>query len=567
MWGKLRRQEKIFLGLLLSFGTFLQSSIMFRSGLFYPFGMGFWGPNAHDGIWHVALATQVLKGFPPPHPTFAGSLLTNYHYLYDLLLALASQITHLSASLLNFQIFPVLLSFLLGYFSFLIGSKIGKSFWTGFWFAFLNYFAGSLGFLVTLHRGQGLGGESLFWSMQSISTLINPPLALSFVMVLVGLNALISIKKYKPWQIILVSLLFGLLIDAKVYAAIIIFPGLAVFAYLKWKQAEKAPAQIFALSSLIAGLTYILINKESGSLVVFEPFWFIHTMIEAQDRLYIPNMALARYTLVEGGGYKRLIMIETIGFFLFVIGNMGTRIFGLWTVLTRKIRKEIAPVEWFFLLGGFIGLLMPTFFIQKGTSWNTIQFFYYSLFFANFYLAFFLTKLMAGKRFFLIRFLGLIFVIALTIPTTISSLPQYFGYPPPNSIPTKEVEALNFLSTQHPDIVLTFPFAPYAARGLATPIPVYLNNPSSYVTAYSGQITYMAEETNLDISGYNWAERTKEVSTFFGLKDRELARGFLHGRKIGYIYLVGKQELPINDLDLSVKEIFNNGEVRIYRVI
>ena len=40
-------------------GTLTWSLTMIRSGLLYKFGYGFWGPNGHDGIWHIALANNL----------------------------------------------------------------------------------------------------------------------------------------------------------------------------------------------------------------------------------------------------------------------------------------------------------------------------------------------------------------------------------------------------------------------------------------------------------------------------------------------------------------------------
>ena len=35
---------------------------MVKSGLVYDYGMGFWGPNGHDGVWHVSLASSLARG-------------------------------------------------------------------------------------------------------------------------------------------------------------------------------------------------------------------------------------------------------------------------------------------------------------------------------------------------------------------------------------------------------------------------------------------------------------------------------------------------------------------------
>lgn len=42
--------------------------------------------------------------------------------------------------------------------------------------------------------------------------------------------------------------------------------------------------------------------------------------------------------------------------------------------------------------------IIPTLFVQKGTAWNTIQFFYYFLFFSNIFFAQFITDLIKNKN-------------------------------------------------------------------------------------------------------------------------------------------------------------------------
>ncbi|MFH1289304.1 MAG: hypothetical protein ABIH88_01115, partial [Patescibacteria group bacterium] len=117
----LEKKHKAILGITFLGGVFLLWLTMARSGLVYDFGMGFWGPNGHDGIWHLALARQIFNGFPPPHPLMSGEVLTNYHYFYDFLLSAVNKVTNIPFETLYFQIFPFLLVFFLGGLSFLVG--------------------------------------------------------------------------------------------------------------------------------------------------------------------------------------------------------------------------------------------------------------------------------------------------------------------------------------------------------------------------------------------------------------------------------------------------------------
>ena len=541
-------------------GIFSQGMVMIRSGLVYDFGMGFWGPNGHDGIWHLALANQTLRGFPPPQPTFAGYFLTNYHYFYDLFLALINKITLIPIPFLYFQIFPLLLAFSLGYLSFLVGWRWRKDFWIGFWLAFFNFFAGSFGYLVTLWRQGQLGGESFFWSMQSISTQLNPPFALSLVLILVGLYLLLRIKKWHFWQILMVAFVWGILIDVKAYAGIVGLAGLGVFSILRWFKKQPIYLVIFLLSTVIAASLFLLINPNAGSIFVFQPFWFIHSMIESPDRLYLPKIALARYFLISYGFGFRLLMIEVLSLLIFLLGNLGTRIVGLYDLARRF--KKLDEVDGFLITGGITGLVIPLFFIQKGTAWNTIQFFYYFLFFANFYAAAALSYWFRSKKTF--NFLIACIVVILTVPTTLSTLRDYFGWPPPAAIPKAELEGLSFLRNQKPGIVLTYPYFEQEKKNLPTPVSLRIYQTTAYVSALSSKQTFLEDEMNLDIMGVKWRPRRDLEEQFFTTRNEEWARNFLKENNIKYVYLVDDQKFEVGDFQVGLVKIFENGEVRIF---
>jgi hypothetical protein len=555
------KQRRILL-LLIVLGTFIQGLTMFRSGLNYSYGLGFWGPNGHDGVWHVALINQVLNGFPPSHPTFAGMVLNNYHFFYDLLIAVINKVFLIPVINLYFQIMPVVLAFLLGILSFFVGSKLSKNFWVGFWFAFLNYFAGSFGYLISLIKDRSLGGESLFWSMQSISTQINPPFALSLVLILLGILLLVVLKKIQLKEIIILSLIFGILINIKVYAGIIILPSLFVYSLIKRQKGYKQYLKIFIGASLISLVIFLLVNKNSASLLVFQPFWFIHSMIESPDRLYLVKLAVARYTYFQSGIWGRLIVVELIGLLIFIVGNAGMRLFGIFSWVGKLRRKDFSDVEIFISVAAMIALLIPLLFVQKGTAWNTIQFFYYFLFFLNFYTAIFISKIN--------RPLLICLFILLTVPTTYSSLKNYTGLIPPSALPENEIKALNFLKIQPNGYVLTYPFSPYekGKLRLKEPIPLYAYATTAYVSAFSGKQTYLEDEMNLDISNFYWQARRKAAENYFSGATNEFeAWGFLLNNKIRYIYLVNDQVIQFPIKDWQIQQIYNDQNIRIYRTI
>jgi hypothetical protein len=555
------------------FLTWIISSVFFaipmlRSGLIYNFGVGLWGPNAHDGLWHIALIKQLKQNVPPLNPIFSGEILTHYHWGFDLVASWVDRIVPLKTINIYFQFLPIIFSFAIGGVSYLLAYKITKNKLTSVIFMLLNYFSGSLGWVVSLAKSGRIGGESFFWSMQSISTLINPPYALSLIIFLTGL-ILWNMKRDKNnffWAVA-VGIIFGSLSFIKIYAGIL--AGFSLVFFWIIKTIKRKNNRFDLIVPLTAGLTSLFFLKIMGVLsasgsLIFNPLWFPHSLIESLDRLYLPSLASLRYNLWHQGLSIKLpflVAIEILLVLVFIIGNMGTRVFGYFNLLKKIKKKVLTNFDLLVLFLQILSVGLPLLFVQNGTTWNTIQFFYYGQIFANFYFAQFLNKLVKNKK-----FLSLTIIILATVLTTISTLDNYLGYPPPAHLPLNELRALNSLEKKENDIVLTYPYDKYKKNKLSTPIPVYLYETTAYVSAFSAKTSYYEDEINLEITGYSWQERKTQSEKFFSTDDTIWARGFLLNNGIDYIYLVDEQKLSMKPNSLGLEMIFDQENVKIYQV-
>jgi len=552
------KKQKIIPIIVIVLSTILFSLTMFRSGLKYQFGLGFWGPNGHDAIWHLSLINQLKQKVPPKNPIYSGTILSNYHWGFDFIVAIISNLTKLNTSLLYFQILPIIFSLLIGFLSFKLAFLITKNKITSIFFVLLNYFAGSFGWIYTLIKTNQIGGESLFWSMQSVSTLLNPPFALSLIIMLLGLIIWFKNRSSKSIKMaILIGFIFAMLSCIKVYAGILIGLALVCYWFFEIFHSKKIFGFNFfiCLSTGIVSLLilYILGVLSGNQLLEFKPFWFTHSMIESLDKFYLPKLASFRYNQTN---FIISIILEIGLIFIFLIGNLGTRFLGFFTLIKNK-KNNFDKLIIFIL---FFSFLFPLLFVQKGTAWNTIQFFYYFLFFANFYFAQFLSKIWTKNKF-LVFFLLLISCI-----TSFSTLKDYFGNPPPSALPTTEIEALNKLKQLPSGVVLTYPYDKYQKDNMSTPIPLYAYETTSYVSAFSGHQTFLEDEMNLDITGFDWQSRLKEEKDFFNSQNKFQARGFLINNNISYIYLINNQSFSLSLDDLQIDQIFNNGQTKIYQV-
>ncbi len=556
------KKQKIILGLTILLSSCLFATTMFRSGLVYDFGVGFWGPNGHDGIWHLALINQLAKNIPPQNPVFSGTVLNNYHWGFDLFVSLISTLTSIKPILLYFQIFPFIFAVILGLLSFKLVYQITQKFPQSLFFVLLNYFASSFGWIITLIKNRQIGGESMFWSMQSVSTLLNPPFAFSLIILLSGL---ILWHRYKNGSsvlaAILIGIIFSLLSGIKVYSGVLIGFGLSFYWLVNFLISKKFSKFNFFIC-LFTGvfsftILWLLGVFRQTSLLEFKPLWFIHSMIESIDKFYWPKLASYRYNQTNS---IILLLIDLFLITVFLVGNLGARICGIFKLLITFFKKKNTDIDLIFIPILTSSFLIPLLFVQKGTAWNTIQFFYYFLFIGNFYFASFLDSLWGKQK------KIVLIILLISCLGSYGTLKDYFGNPPPSALPLNELAGLNFLKSQPEGIVLTYPYDKYLKNNFSTPIPLYAYETTAYTSAFSQKIIFLEDEMNLDITGFDWQSRRNLVDKFFHSTDKFFTRGFLVDNDIKYIYLVNDQKLPLNPAELQVNEIYNQSNVKLYQV-
>jgi hypothetical protein len=249
------------------------------------------------------------------------------------------------------------------------------------------------------------------------------------------------------------------------------------------------------------------------------------------------------------------VLAYGIAFLIFVLGNFGTRL-----IFLKDVFKKLDEVKILMLSIILAGVLIPTFFVQSGTPWNTIQFMYYSLFFSG---------ILAGIALSHTTYYILLATILLTIPTTIITLKDvYIPSRPPAKLSNYEISALNFLSTQPNGVVLTYPFDSAKAKEAENnpPRPLYLYTTTAYVSAYSQKTTFLEDENNLEITGFNWQERRKEIENWYKEGDQDKARKFLSDNNIKYVYWVKPQRALLGETQLGLEKIYENEEVQVYVV-
>ena len=537
-------------------GTIFQGVVMFRSGLLYSYGVGYFGPLARDGVWHEALVNQLKLAIPPQNPGFAGAILSNYHYLYDLLVAAVSRFLNIGSAFLIYRFFPVVFSVLLGIGTYKLANILFKDRKTSLLAVFFAYFASSFGWVVSLIKGEQIGGESTFWANQPVSININPPYAISLVIIIFVIILLdLYLKKPNIVKGVILSVAIGLLVGFKAYAGAIALFAL-FFLTIKKISFDRnfSLLSIFLLSGGIFLTVYLSISRGGVGLIGFQPLWLIDTMIDAGDRVGIPNFTARRFAYLGGHRWLNFSVIELISLLIFFVGNLGTRITALWGIRKKFFTSDIH----LFIFLMMVAATLPTLlFVQKGNPWNIIQFFYYFLYFAGLYAAFALSK-----------FSTPILVLVLLI-TPISSYATFRSvlYPnPPAYLPLKEYQALNFLKLELPGVILKHPYDSNLRNKYNDPYPLSVYADNAYVSAYSGKPVFIEDAEQQIILDTSYKERLDEANRFFVEKDLNWSNGFLKSNNIRYVYVPKIYQLPMAEGEYSMKKVFENEDANIYKV-
>lgn len=545
--------QTLTLSLLILAGSFIWCLTSIKNGTLFNYGYGFWGPNGHDMIWHLSLISELQKNIPPQNPIYAGTGLNNYHYFYDLLIAKSSQVLGINVLDLVFRFFPILISLLAGILIYQLTFKISKSFTASFWSVFFLYFGGSLGWIVSYFRKGDFGGETMFWGQQSISTLLNPPFAISLVILLAGLNVFYDLKQnWKIRSLIAIVLLLGSLIEFKAYGGILILASLFFISLEKILKKDFKYLLLFILTSIFSAFVFLPNNSGSESLIIFDPLWLVNSMINSQDRL---NWYRLTITLESGVSYK-VFLAGILGVLVFIFGNFGTRMVGL--ISLREMFKE--RILSYILI---FSIFFPLLFTQSGNGWNIVQFLYYGLFIMAIFAGITVGKIY--KNFPKAVALGIsVIIVLLTIPTTINTLEQYLPPRPPAKLSKLEIEGLNFLKNQEPGVVLSYPYEEKLKSYFSTPLPLSAYTSTAYVSGFSGHEGFFEDTINLEILGIDNRTRLNIAKEIF--KNQSKSKELLVQNNIEYVYLPKNLKIEIDTNKMGLETIYENDEVRVYKV-
>lgn len=530
-----------------------------------------------DDLWHLSLIQELKNNFPPDHPGFAGVALKGYHFFYNFLLAKISNIFSIPISSLYFHYFPLLIACLWGLGVFSLMYKWGKKISIGLWAVFLTQFGGSFAFILRLRGHENLSLDSAFGIQQPMSSLINPPFAISIVIIIAMLLSLYQYlqSKENKW-LVPVVLCVGIVSMFKVYAGIILLGGFLIFIFLQLFKRKYMLLTAGFFTGLLFLATYWIFSDPS-SMLIFQPLWAPHKVL-------IDNMPWYRYdekiyTFTKLSVLKGIVETELYSLYVFFFGNLGTRVVGLLLLVLFFLQKQRMPS--FFavtvLLMMAISILIPLFFIQSGKVFEIIQMAWYFLFFVSLFAAFGFYKVFSFSYSKILKTILLMIILVLTLPSAYDNFRVYFFSLDSSrmNLSSSYFKAMQFLESKgdYEQTIIEIPEKNVSATQdhlirwyrLSTPAIVSFGNKRSYLS-----------NEYIDFSGIDYKSRVefvRKIIVFNNLPmdnslgqinfQNEIKQG-LKDNKIVFIY----SPYPLLSFENMnfISKVYENTAATIYRV-
>ncbi len=379
-----------FVGVIILFCSLLQSLTLFSGGRKMPDGIVI--PALHDTMWNIALLEELSDTFPPTHPGMAGVPLKNNHFFYPLFLSAIRQLFSLDIYTLYYRLAPLFVAVTFG----LSIYAVSTIFFTSAVFrsltVFLGYFAGSISYILPLFMGRSFNWQgNTFLSDQPFDQLTNPYTVLGFVFILTAgflLSQTFKNNKNLYPGLFLSALVLGGAYGFKSFAGILGAAGFLVFLLIISVRRKKRLAAILGgLFFLIFFIpTFFLISDPKKTSLNWAPGWLLSQMMTATDKLNISSYAQLESFYTASASSKGLFKIRSQAFLIYILGNLGVRIFGLvyylmlgWSFIPSRKMKELPLVHAYILPIVGLGLGIPLLFNLKGSPYNIIQFTPYAL--------------------------------------------------------------------------------------------------------------------------------------------------------------------------------------------
>lgn len=356
-----------------TFGIFAQVFQYYDFGLKTPRGMVITAYNSSDHIWHASLIRELVNKFPPNEPGISGVLLKDYHFWFNLCTADLIRVFHIPLLQTQFIGMYTLASVLLAFVVYFLAKKIyDNKTYIRLLFFFVFFSGDASVWVLLLMRGN---------FDLSIGSIVNngakfidsPAFSYSMIIGLTGLYMLFHFKEKVPKRyIFLVALLFGSLLEFKVYTGITFMLGLGALACYEAIKRRFSIGITFLLAAILGGLIFFPNLSSSGGMF-YLPFAMPRDFL-TQKVFGLTDWELRWQIYATHNNYLRLYQYGILMSVVYFISQFGLQLIGFFPYkhVRRILTYEKLIPLYVIAVSGFV---LGTQFYQKVGGANIWEFF------------------------------------------------------------------------------------------------------------------------------------------------------------------------------------------------
>ncbi|MDP2585495.1 MAG: hypothetical protein Q8P29_01305, partial [Candidatus Levybacteria bacterium] len=442
---------------------------------------------------------------------------------------------------------------------------------------FLTMFGGSFAFILRLRGHENLSLDSAFGIQQPATALINPPFAISIIVVIAVLFAFYQYfaTKEKGWLVPIV-LCIGLVSMFKIYAGIILLGSFLLLVLLQLFKKNF----IFFIAFLFTGILFVFtygILRDPSSTLIFAPLWAPHSVLV--DNMPWYGYAEKMYTYTKLSVIKGIIETELYSWYVFMFGNLGTRLIGLLflPLIFLKKGKKLSLFAFTVLIMTLISILIPLFFIQSGKVFEIIQMAWYFLFFVSLFAAFGFYKLFSFSCNKILKIIFFVVILLLTLPSAYEPYKGYFDFMRSrgSSLSDPYFKAMQFLKSEGDYSKTVIEIPENKVNDTEKAILGWYGRSSPAIVAFANKRSYLSNEY-IDFTGVDIKPRIDFIRKIVLLNNlpvsksreyinlQEEVKQGLEDNKISFIY--SPYPLSFSKDAKYISKIYENQAVTIYKV-
>jgi len=443
--------------------------------------------SSHDQSWHVSLIYELTHTFPPQIPGFSGTILKNYHYFYDLIIAANQQIFKGNIIFYLQVIYPIFISFFYGLSIWRLSTLLIKNKLIQILTIFLAYFANNLSF----------SSSNAFLIDQPLFFLFNHQTVLSIALLT---YLFILIKNYLKKPTFKLAILSGLVLASlsylKIYSFVIALIVLGIIAFKNLKQL-KSFMLIFIPAGILTLTIIVLTFTPGGKFIDIKPGWILTAFSHKVLFPAFPNLL----RLQNAFWYPAFTLI------VFLVVNYFLRLLGFGYIFLKR-KNNLATM---LFLASLTGLLFVLFGYQSSSPYNIIQFVPYT----TVYLVILTSVVLANLKSKKLTYIIFSLIILSSLPASLKTL-ENFNLTKVSFTPIHQelIETLQVLSSQSPGITLSLADRDYYASVDPNRQLNFIGN--NLINSIGQQRSFFSDQRQLEVLNLNYQSRLSDIQS---LKD------------------------------------------------